>query len=68
VVLLDEVGSGLDTDNATLLEALVRGYLEDNRAAAIWVSHNPELLERVATLTLTMLPDSLSVSSQQKST
>lgn len=68
VVLLDEVGSGLDTDNATLLEALVQGYLEDNRAAAIWVSHNPELLERVATLTLTMLPDSLSVSSEQKST
>mgnify|MGYP001813898999 FL=1 len=68
VVLLDEVGSGLDKDNATLLEALVQGYLEDNRAAAIWVSHNPELLERVATLTLTMLPDSLSVSSEQKST
>ena len=63
VLLLDEVGSGLDSDNTVLLEALVQEYLEGNGAAAIWVSHNQELLGRVATLTLTMLPDSLSVTS-----
>jgi ABC-type iron transport system FetAB ATPase subunit len=68
VLLLDEVGSGLDRDNAVLLEALVQEYLEGNRAAAIWVSHNQELLGRVATLTMTMLPDSLNVTSVQKST
>jgi ABC-type iron transport system FetAB ATPase subunit len=61
VLLLDEVGSGLDRDNTVLLEALVREYLDGNRAAAIWVSHNQELLEQVAGLTLIMLPDGLRI-------
>ena len=63
VLLLDEVGSGLDRDNTVLLQALVQEYLEGNGGAAIWVSHNQDLLERVATLTMTMLPDSLNVTS-----
>ena len=61
VLLLDEVGSGLDRDNTVLLEALVQQYLEGTRAAALWVSHNQELLERVASLTMTMLPDGLRI-------
>ncbi len=67
VLLLDEVGSGLDRDNTVLLEALVREYLESNRAAAIWVSHNQELLEHVATLTLIMLPDGLRSTGENES-
>jgi ABC-type iron transport system FetAB ATPase subunit len=67
VLLLDEVGSGLDRDNTELLEALVQEYLEGCKASAIWVSHNQELLERVATLTLTMLPDGLNLTSEQES-
>ena len=63
VLLLDEVGSGLDRDNTLLLQALVQDYLEGTGGAAIWVSHNQDLLERVATLTMTMLPDSLNVTS-----
>lgn len=59
VLLLDEAGSGLDRDNSTLLEALVGDYLGTNGAAAIWVSHNPEQLERVAGQTMTMMPDRL---------
>ncbi|MBT8345314.1 MAG: ABC transporter ATP-binding protein [Desulfofustis sp.] len=67
VLLLDEVGSGLDRDNTELLEALVQEYLEGNKAAAIWVSHNQDLLERVATLTLTMLADGLRLTSEKES-
>ena len=63
VLLLDEVGSGLDRDNTVLLQALVQDYQEGTGAAVIWVSHNQELLERVAALTMTMLPDSLKVTS-----
>ncbi|MGI9536130.1 MAG: ABC transporter ATP-binding protein [Desulfocapsaceae bacterium] len=61
VLLLDEVGSGLDQDNALLLETLVKSYLDDTGAAALWVSHNSEQLGRVATLTMTMRADGLQV-------
>lgn len=62
VLLLDEVGSGLDKDNGALLETLVRNYLNGSGGAALWVSHNPEQLERVATQTMTMHSDHLTFS------
>lgn len=62
VLLLDEAGSGLDRENGALLEGQVKDYLAGNGAAAIWVSHNPEQLERVAPLTMTMFKDHLSFS------
>lgn len=64
VLLLDEVGSGLDQDNALLLEALVKSYLDGSGAAALWVSHNPEQLERVAALIMTMHQDRLQITEQ----
>ena len=60
ILLLDEAGSGLDRDNGELLEGLVSNFLADRGAAAIWVSHDPRQLERVATLTMTMFKDRLS--------
>ena len=60
ILPLDEAGSGLDRDNGELLEGLVSNFLGGKGAAAIWVSHDPEQLERVATLTMTMFKDRLS--------
>ena len=64
VLLLDEIGSGLDRDNALLLEALVKHYLNGSGAAALWVSHNPEQLERVAALFITMHQDRLQITKE----
>jgi len=48
VLLLDEPTANLDTENTRKVEALIADYLRDNGASAIWVSHNPEQLRRVA--------------------
>ena len=50
-----------DQDNALLLETLVRKYLDGSGGAALWVSHNPEHLERVATIFITMHQDGLQI-------
>lgn len=49
VLLLDEPTSGLDQGSARQVEALILDYIKDNQAAAIWVSHDPEQCQRVAT-------------------
>ncbi len=49
VLLLDEPTANLDAENTQKVEALITGYLKENNAAAIWVSHNHVQLERVAT-------------------
>lgn len=54
ILLLDEVGSGLDPDNSLILESLVADYLSKHQGAAIWVSHNQEQLDRVAALNINM--------------
>lgn len=48
VLLLDEPSANLDPDSALRMEACVRGYLDDARASAIWVSHDPAQRERIA--------------------
>ena len=48
VLLLDETGSGLDQNNAQLLEGVIRAYQVQNRAPVLWVSHAEEQLARVA--------------------
>lgn len=48
VLLLDEPTANLDAENSRKVEALVAGYLEKNKAVAIWVTHNHTQLERVA--------------------
>ena len=48
VLLLDEPTANLDAENSRRVEALLADYLEENKAVAIWVSHNRAQLERVA--------------------
>jgi len=48
VLLLDEPSANLDNGNAARVEALIRDYLDTRNAMAIWVSHDPAQLERVA--------------------
>ena len=48
VLLLDEPTANLDAENARKVESLIAEYLTNNNAVAIWVSHNREQLQRVA--------------------
>ena len=48
VLLLDEPTANLDSDNAARVEALVRDYLSEHNAMAIWVGHDAEQLKRVS--------------------
>ncbi len=48
VLLLDEPTANLDDSNTTTVEQIIHGYLQQNQAAAIWVSHDPTQLGRVA--------------------
>ncbi len=48
VLLLDEPTANLDAGNTRIVEKIVHDYLQQNRAAAIWVSHDRAQLERVA--------------------
>jgi ABC-type iron transport system FetAB ATPase subunit len=48
VLLLDEPSANLDAANTERVEALIKQYLEQFHAAAIWVSHDLTQLERVA--------------------
>jgi len=49
VLLLDEPTANLDAENAKKVESLIAGYLTNNHAMAIWVSHNHAQLRRVST-------------------
>jgi len=48
VLLLDEPTANLDQDNVTRVEDLIESYRREQGAAAIWVSHDPHQLQRVA--------------------
>ena len=48
VLLLDEPSANLDATNTERVEALIKQYLEQSHAAAIWVSHDLSQLKRVA--------------------
>jgi ABC-type iron transport system FetAB ATPase subunit len=48
VLLLDEPTANLDAENTRIVEKIVHDYLQQNRAAAIWVSHDRTQLGRVA--------------------
>lgn len=49
VLLLDEPSSGLDSFHAGLLEAVIAEVRSTRNTAVVWVSHDLEQLERVAT-------------------
>lgn len=48
VLLLDEPTANLDTDNTQRVETVIADYLREQQAAAIWVSHDPAQVRRVA--------------------
>jgi ABC-type iron transport system FetAB ATPase subunit len=48
VLLLDEPTGSLDGDSAARVEAEVKRYLKANHAAAVWVSHDPAQVKRLA--------------------
>ncbi len=41
VLLLDEPTANLDRDNAEAMAGLLLDYLDEGRAAAVWISHDP---------------------------
>lgn len=48
VLLLDEPTAGLDPSNTRRVESLVAHYREARNIAVVWVSHDPQQVERVA--------------------
>ena len=54
VILLDEPSANLDPDSTLKMEQVVRGYLQEAQAAAIWVSHDPLQRERIADRSMDM--------------
>jgi UDP-glucose/iron transport system ATP-binding protein len=48
VLLLDEPTASLDSDNALLVEDLIKHYQHDSGAAVLWVSHDQQQAARVA--------------------
>ncbi|UCB54609.1 MAG: ATP-binding cassette domain-containing protein [Thiotrichales bacterium] len=48
VLLLDEPTANLDAGNAGRVEELIRNYLAEHNAIAIWVGHDAEQLTRVS--------------------
>jgi len=48
VLLLDEPCSSLDGYHTTLTENFIMHYMRQNNASVLWVSHDPEQLQRVA--------------------
>ena len=53
-LLLDEPTASLDPDNVERMELLLTQYRKDHRASVLWVSHDAEQAERVATRHLTL--------------
>ncbi|WP_295299794.1 ABC transporter ATP-binding protein [Thiolapillus sp.] len=48
VLLLDEPTANLDAGNTDIVEQIINDYLRQHQAAAIWVSHDPAQLTRIA--------------------
>ena len=52
ILLLDEITANLDPESEAQVETLIQQYVAEHDAAAIWISHNPEQISRLATLKL----------------
>ncbi len=54
LLILDEVGTGLDVESRTKIKSYIKSYAKDNDAAILLVSHNSdevmELVDRVITI------------------
>ncbi len=49
ILLLDEITANLDPKSEQLVETLVKEYVDQHQAAAIWISHDPNQSQRMAT-------------------
>jgi len=47
-VLLDEPTASLDPENTRRVEALISRYRRERQAPVLWVSHDPEQIQRIA--------------------
>jgi ABC-type iron transport system FetAB ATPase subunit len=47
-LLLDEPTAALDVSNVWKVEEVIADYRKSTGAATVWVSHNPEQIERAA--------------------
>ena len=54
VLLLDEPTASLDKESTLQVEEFIQHYLKENKASALWISHNPEQLKRITSKQLTM--------------
>jgi putative ABC transport system ATP-binding protein len=59
VLLLDEPTANLDPANTRRVERMVRDYVSDHGAAALWVTHDPLQRQRVGGRSLVMEAGSL---------
>ena len=48
VLLLDEPTANLDQENTSIFEKIIRDYVSNHNACAIWVSHDRDQLKRVS--------------------
>lgn len=48
ILLLDEPTASLDPQSVSRIESLLLKYVKSNGAAAIWVSHDPNQIDRIA--------------------
>jgi len=54
VILLDEPSANLDPESTLKMEQVVRAYVLETQAAAIWVSHDPLQRARIADRSMDM--------------
>jgi ABC-type iron transport system FetAB ATPase subunit len=54
VILLDEPSANLDPESTLKMEQVVRAYVQQAQAAAIWVSHDPLQRARIADRSMDM--------------
>lgn len=66
VLLLDEPTANLDPVNTGRVEAVIAEYLRAYQAAAIWVSHDPEQVARVANRRYEMCDGNLQASDREE--
>ena len=59
VLLLDEPSANLDAANTERVEKLIREYIEQHHAAAIWVSHDEKQFERVTSRSFKLVDGAL---------
>lgn len=52
ILLLDEITANLDPKSEELVEAMITQYVQQNQTAALWISHDPDQTQRMATNTL----------------